>query len=116
LTEEGTTRTINLAQKLSDGMVIYVPTVEEIESDPNPSALVPPLTGIDDPGNTQGKVKINSATVDQLKTLPGIGPSKAKAIVEYRQAHGLFQQIDDLLNVSGIGTKTLEQIRDLIEL
>lgn len=94
-------------------MVIYIPTLEEIE-DGN-AKDIPSFTGDDHSAMAQGKVNINTATVDQLSTLPGIGPSKAKAIVEYRQKHGSFEQVEDLLNVTGIGEKTLEQIREWIE-
>lgn len=57
-----------------------------------------------------GKVPINIAPVEQLQTLSGIGPSKAEAIVEYRNQHGPFQKVDELLNINGIGEKTLEKL------
>ena len=60
------------------------------------------------------KININTATLDELDTLPGIGPSKAKAIIEYRESTSMFYYIEDILNVSGIGEKTIEQIKDLI--
>lgn len=60
------------------------------------------------------KININTATLDELDTLPGIGPSKAKAIIEYRESTSMFYYIEDILNVSGIGEKTFEQIKDLI--
>lgn len=63
-----------------------------------------------------GKINVNTATVEQLLSLPGIGPTKAQAIVDYRNQNGPFRSIDDLLNVSGIGPKTLESIRDQITL
>ena len=61
------------------------------------------------------KVNINTATVEVLQTLPGIGPTIAQRIVEYRQTHGPFQKVEDLLNVKGIGEKKLEKIKPLIE-
>jgi len=61
-----------------------------------------------------GKVNINSATAAELDSLSGIGPTKAQAIVDYRNQNGPFRSIDDLLNVTGIGPKTLETIRDQI--
>lgn len=60
------------------------------------------------------KININSATVSELMTLEGIGEVKAKAIVEYREAHGDFNSVDELTRVSGIGSKTLEKNRDRI--
>jgi len=61
-----------------------------------------------------GKININSATAAELDSLSGIGPTKAQAIIDYRNQNGPFRSIDDLLNVTGIGPKTLETIRDQI--
>jgi competence protein ComEA len=58
-----------------------------------------------------GVVNLNTATPEQLELLPGIGGTRARAIVEYRKEHGPFKQVDDLLKVSGIGPRALEQIR-----
>ena len=57
-------------------------------------------------------VNINTATLDQLQTLPGIGPVLAQRIIDYRQAHGKFQHLEELTNVSGIGQKRLDAILD----
>jgi competence protein ComEA len=62
------------------------------------------------------KVAINSATVEQLQALPGIGPAIAQRIVDYRTANGVFASKEDLLKVKGIGTATLAKIRDLVVL
>jgi len=62
------------------------------------------------------KVNINKAGMDELVALPYIGEVKARAIIEYREEHGPFNSIEDLLNVKGIGPKTLEKIRDYIVL
>lgn len=61
--------------------------------------------------NETGTVNINNATETELVALPGIGPSKARAIAEYRQQHGGFQSVDDLRQVKGIGAATLEKLR-----
>ncbi|WP_165060255.1 helix-hairpin-helix domain-containing protein [Adlercreutzia sp. ZJ154] len=60
------------------------------------------------------KVNINTADAAQLQTISGIGESKAKKIIAYRESNGKFKSVEDLTNVSGIGEKTLESIRDQI--
>ena len=100
---------INLAQKISDEMVIYVPHLdEEINNASTATAW--------SPSQDEKKVSLNQATVGELETLPGIGPSKAAAIINYREEFGKFKSIDELTNVSGIGEKTLEKLRDSLEL
>ena len=64
---------------------------------------------------TTGKIDINSAGVELLKTLPGIGEVKAQSIVRYRETNGPFASVEDLLDVRGIGPATLEALRDLVE-
>ncbi|HIC91599.1 MAG TPA: helix-hairpin-helix domain-containing protein [Syntrophaceae bacterium] len=63
---------------------------------------------------TEKKVNINTATAEELMTLKGIGEKKAHAIIEYREAHGPFESIDDLKNVKGIGDKIFESIKSEI--
>lgn len=94
---------INLAQKVYDEMTIIVPKIG-----------AEPTTEGDQTGN--GKVRINLATQEEIEALNGIGPAKAQAIIQYREEHGHFQHIDDLLNVSGIGEKTLEGMKDDIQI
>lgn len=60
------------------------------------------------------KININTATADELDALPGIGPSKAEAIVKYRETESRFNSPADIMNVSGIGEKTYEKIKDYI--
>lgn len=124
LTEDANTTYLNLAQKLTDGMVIYVPTNEEVEQGgeqvigTNPSQYITSssISTVDGSGEAAGggKININQASASQLETLPGIGPSRAEAIIKYREEKGGFKQIEELMNVSGIGTKIFEGLKDLI--
>ena len=101
LTASADMTSINMAMRLSDGMQIYV-------------APVGGSQGAGGLSSGDGKIHINVASADELQTLPGIGPVLAKRIIEYRETHGPFQKIEDLLDVSGIGEKRLEQIRPYI--
>ncbi len=92
---------VNLSQILNDGDMVYVPPLDR------EAALTPTP-------NHPAFVHINSATVEELEMLPGIGPSLAQAIVDYRDEHGLFTSLDDLDNVPGMGPAKLDAIRDLI--
>ncbi len=98
---------VNLAELLVDEMVIYVPKVGEEITEPNKT-----LTGSSK--KSDDLISINKATIEELQTLPGIGPSKAAAIIEYREQKGGFATIDELLSITGIGPKTLEKFRDKI--
>lgn len=71
-------------------------------------------TSRSDPSLRSGQVPINTATLEQLDSLPGIGPALAARIIQYREEHGPFKSIDDLLNVRGIGPALLAKIRDHI--
>ncbi|NVK54038.1 MAG: ComEA family DNA-binding protein [Alteromonadaceae bacterium] len=64
---------------------------------------------------TESRINVNTATLEQLMTLPGIGKSKAAAIISHRQSEGPFTSIDELVNVKGIGNKLLAKIIDAIE-
>jgi competence protein ComEA len=75
------------------------------------AALPPTAAAPQPPGE---KVNLNTASADELQTLPGIGPSYAQRIVEYRDKNGPFKKVEDLLNVRGIGEKTFDRIRDRI--
>ena len=96
---------INLAESLEDGQQIHVPSQTQAPTDPRTTSPSPPTAGL---------VNINTATAPELELLPGIGPSLAQGIVAYREAHGLFREIEDLLDVPGIGPAKLEQIRGLV--
>lgn len=98
---------LNLAAPLSDGQQIIVPRVGE-------EGKIAQGTAGPGTGRTQGKININTAGPEELDTLPGIGPSLAQRIIEYREQHGPFRTIEDLQNVPGIGSKRWENLKDLI--
>lgn len=77
--------------------------------------LATPATAFGAAGEEKAtRVNLNTATSEDLAGLPGIGPSYARRIVEYREKNGPFKRVEDLLNVQGIGEKTLERIRDRV--
>lgn len=98
---------VNLAQKLQDEMIVFVPPKGEAGGIEEQSVIN---------SSQDQSVKVNYATEAELTTLPGIGPSKAQAIINYRDEHGFFSQNEDLLNISGIGEKTLENLLDHIQI
>lgn len=105
--ETAETVSINLAMIVQDETVLYVPGIGEEVS-------LPALQAQPQAQSPEGRaiVDLNSATEAELMTLPGIGPSKAAAIIAYRTENGKFQKVDDLTNVTGIGDKTFEQLKD----
>lgn len=82
------------------------------ESSAGPDAGAPPPDDV--PAAENGLLDLNRASAADLQTLPGIGPSKANAIIEHRAKYGPFRSVDDLLNVKGIGPKLLEKMRPLV--
>jgi len=107
MTPEAADATVNQAQEVSDGMQIYIPTDEEAQNGPANGTQ----EGV--PG-TDGRVNINTAGMEQLCTLPGIGETRAQAIIAYRTKHGAFQSVEELMNVSGIKAGIFERIKELI--
>ena len=77
-------------------------------------SLVVASAGVGWSQTASGLVNVNTATASELQGLPGIGPSKAGAIIAYRSAHGPFKRVDDLVEVKGIGPKTLAKLRPLV--
>lgn len=104
------TTSVNLAATIHDGQSIHVLSNDE--------QIAPSLPATDQQGiiNSTGLININTATVEELQQLPGIGPTKAEAIVQFRNSNGSFRSADDLLLVPGIGEVTLSQIRSFISI
>ena len=107
LTAEADSQKVNLAQRVEDQMVIVVPKVGE-EATEIPSGVTSKEAAKD------GKVNINTATVEELKTLKGVGEKKAEAIIEYRKKNGSFKTKEDLMKVRGIGKKLFESFQERI--
>jgi len=104
---------INLALAVCDQQQVYVPHVgEATPAAPLPGDAPPPAAG--EAARTGGKVNLNTATVEQLDTLPGIGPAIAQRIIDYRQANGPFAAPEEIMNVKGIGQATYDKLQDLI--
>ena len=78
------------------------------------AAMVPPAAAAPASQTATEKINVNTASAEELTALPGIGKAYADRIVEYREKNGPFKKVDDLLNVRGIGEKTLERIRDRV--
>ena len=123
VTEDAYMKDVNLATILEDGMKIYIPTKEEVEKQrENTNDSVSKDTNLDiynNGSNTRkknNKVNINTATKEELDTLPGIGESTANKIISYREEKGNFKSIEEIKEVSGIGDSKYEQIKNLIEI
>jgi competence protein ComEA len=101
---------VNLAQSLTDGSVVWVPKKGEALS-PCDNPFLPAARDLSDSPDAGGKVNVNTATLEELMTIPGIGETRAKAILSYRQQHGAFRVPDDLKQVTGIGEKIFERIQ-----
>lgn len=99
-------RQFNLARPLTDGEKLYFPKKGEKVGGGETQVL----------GVVEGKVSLSSATQAQLETLPGIGPGLAQQIINYRQTHGGFKTIEEIMAVPGIGPKTFEKIKSRLTL
>ncbi|MGT2772433.1 helix-hairpin-helix domain-containing protein [Streptococcus marimammalium] len=97
-------KSINLAEKLIDEQVVYVASQGE-----NISVITPETKS-----KENGKVNLNTASLEELKSLSGIGQKRAQDILDYREANGTFSSLDDLKNVSGIGEKMINQLKEVV--
>lgn len=125
LTEDANIKDINLAYVLEDGMKIYIPkNSDNNEVEDNTNIYVSKESGSATTKTTEStnnktqntKVNINTATQTELETLPGIGPSIAIKIINYRKENGKFINIEDIKKVSGIGDSKYAKIKDLIKI
>lgn len=130
LTDEADTSVINLAKKITNEMVIIIYTKDEVKNSiakgdvtkvienechcPDIKNDVCINNNQSQSDNQNKLVNINTASLEEIQSLPGIGESKAKAIIEYRNSSGKFQNIEDVLKVSGIGEKLYEEIKAYI--
>ncbi|MCM3566547.1 helix-hairpin-helix domain-containing protein [Neobacillus mesonae] len=117
LTDKADKSQVNLAEHIQDEMVIYVPE----KGEEGIIAAKAQAGGGDsrNPGsaaNQQRKINLNKANSQELQNLPGVGPAKADAIIEFRETKGGFKTVDDLKNISGIGDKTFEKLKDLVDI
>lgn len=128
LKEEADTSLLNLSTKLHDEMYIYVYTKEEVLNfikvseeqnkkidecnKTNEICIKKEVITKDD--ITNNKININKASIEELMLLPSIGEAKAQAIIDYRNSVGIFNEIDDIKKVSGIGDSLFDKIKDLI--
>ena len=114
-TEEADLSNVNLAYSLSDGQKVKIPNINEKDEE---IIVVEEKAGdniiIEGNKSKEEKININKAAQTEIETLPGIGPSTALKIINYRNEHGKFKNIEDIKNVSGIGDSKFENIKEYI--
>ena len=120
LTEDSDISNVNLAYILDDGIKIRIPTIDD-EQNKNEESYISQDSGqgviLDNESlfSLGSIVNINKANQTELETLPGIGPSLAARIIDYRESKGKFSKIEDIKNVTGIGDSKYNSIKDLIK-
>lgn len=106
---------VNRASVLVDGQKVYIPHRGESQTPVTADAgQIGSASSVDLSVNSSGLVNINTASLDELQTLSGVGPSTAQAIIDERTQNGAFASVDDLMRVSGIGERKLAKIKDAI--
>ena len=108
LTDEADSKSLNLAQKISDEALVYVPTKGEEAASQQATSGTSPSTSKDK------KVNLNKASLEELKQVKGLGGKRAQDIIDHREANGKFKSVDELKKVSGIGAKTIEKLKDYV--
>ena len=115
LTTDADSKSINLAQKLTDEAVVYVATMGENAASVSSNTGQSSTSGTSEVASQKGnKVNLNTADLSELQTISGIGQKRAQDILDYREANGKFNSVDDLKNVSGVGAKTLEKLKEYV--
>ena len=113
LTQAASQQSVNQAEKLEDSQQIYIPSIKEVKEDVNQSVKSSDSnSSINNEGN--GKININTASQEELTTLPGIGVAKAQKIIAYRQQNGSFSKIEDIMKISGIKEGLFNKISENI--
>lgn len=107
MSEDASAASVNLARTVADGEQIYVPTVEEAQTQGSGVGENVVATGAE-----QGKVNINTASREELMTLTGIGEAKAESILKYREEHGRFESIEELMEIEGIKEGVFGKIKE----
>ena len=108
LTEQADSKSLNLAQKVSDEALVYVPTKGEELASQQAGSGAPSSTSKDK------KVNLNKASLEELKQVKGLGGKRAQDIIDHRETNGKFKSVDELKKVSGIGAKTIEKLKDYV--
>ncbi|MDP3999987.1 MAG: helix-hairpin-helix domain-containing protein [bacterium] len=105
---------LNQAEELKDHQKLYIPLVGEMVESTSDPAGSNNGGSVGDDGESDGLININTATASELENLPGVGEVTAKKIIDYREAFGPFESAEELMEVSGIGEKTFEKMRDQV--
>ena len=108
LTEQADSKSLNLAQKVSDEALVYVPSKGEEVAGQQAGSGAPSST------SKEKKVNLNKASLEELKQVKGLGGKRAQDIIDHREANGKFKSVDELKKVSGIGAKTIEKLKDYV--
>ncbi len=114
LTADAAEGAVNQAALLNDGDMITIPTAEEMESAATQGGITPAGSAAAVSDSSSGKININTAGSEELQKIPGVGPSKAQSIIDYREEHGAFTSPEDLMKITGIKEKTYEKMKDSI--
>lgn len=134
LTKDADTSLLNLSKKVKDEMVIIIYSKKQVKNYEQTKQLEiekkelcnqevkndacieekDKIQGDDSMTNQTGPININTSTIEQLQTLPGLGENKAKSIIRYREEHGGFKTIEEIKNVNGIGDSIFDKIKNLI--